>query len=130
MDDRIDPPSSLHRMTATTLGKKAERERLFLVRDGGQLAGCMFCRAETDHLYVGKVAVCPTLQGRGIGRALFANAFALASELGLNALELETRIELTENQRAFQRLGFEKIAESAHRGYARPTSIRMRAAVR
>ena len=41
-------------------------------------------------------------------------------------LELQTRIELTENHATFGALGFKKIAETAHPGYSRPTSITMR----
>jgi phosphinothricin acetyltransferase len=44
-------------------------------------------------------------------------------------LELETRIELTENHATFARMGFIKTAETAHPGYERPTSIKMRATV-
>ena len=44
-------------------------------------------------------------------------------------LELQTRIELTENQATFGRMGFVKTAETAHEGFDRPTSITMRAKV-
>ena len=40
-------------------------------------------------------------------------------------LLLETRIELTGNHAAFARMGFEKVGEKAHPGFARPTSITM-----
>ncbi|MFN7434077.1 MAG: N-acetyltransferase, partial [Betaproteobacteria bacterium] len=45
---------------------------------------------------------------------------------GRTALELQTRIELTENHATFAALGFAKVAETAHPGYARPTSITLR----
>jgi hypothetical protein len=44
-------------------------------------------------------------------------------------LELETRIELTENHAAFARMGFIKTAETSHEGFDRTTSIVMRAPV-
>ena len=50
--------------------------------------------------------------------------FARAS--GHVVLELETRVELTENHRTFESLGFNKVAEHAHEGYDHPTYIRMR----
>jgi ribosomal protein S18 acetylase RimI-like enzyme len=50
----------------------------------------------------------------------------LARETGRTAIELETRVELTENHRTFESLGFEKVSEHAHEGYDRPTYIRMR----
>jgi hypothetical protein len=45
-------------------------------------------------------------------------------------LELQTRVELIENHKTFAALGFEKVAEAAHPGYDRPTSIVMRKRVR
>jgi phosphinothricin acetyltransferase len=45
-------------------------------------------------------------------------------------LELQTRVELIENHNTFSALGFEKVAETAHPGYSRPTSITMQRAVR
>ena len=50
----------------------------------------------------------------------------LARERGLAAIELETRIELVENHATFRALGFRKVAEKSHPGYARSTSITMR----
>ena len=76
--------------------------------------------------YVGKLAVDPPAQGQGIGRALMARTEAEARALGLAALELQTRIELVENHRAFAAMGFVRIGETAHPGYDRPTSITMR----
>jgi len=89
----------------------------------------MFCRAQPDCIYVGKVAVAPELQGQGVGRKLFAKAFQLANEAGLSELELETRVELKENYIAFSKLGFKQIGTTSHLGYDRPTSIVMRAKV-
>lgn len=52
-----------------------------------------------------------------------------ARALGFPRLELETRIELTENHRAFEKMGFHKTGETAHDGYAHPTSITMQKAL-
>ncbi|SLN34598.1 hypothetical protein ROH8110_01726 [Roseovarius halotolerans] len=46
--------------------------------------------------------------------------------MGLSGLELETRIELTENHETFRRLGFVKSGEGAHKGFERSTYIIMR----
>jgi hypothetical protein len=50
----------------------------------------------------------------------------LARERGKDAIELQTRIELTTNHAAFARLGFRESGRTAHEGYDRPTSITMR----
>lgn len=126
MEGRIDPPSSLHRLDPPGLAAKAAAERCFLAFADGRLAGCVFCEARPDCLYVGKLAVEPAMQGQGIGRALMAEAEAEARRLGLPALELQTRVELVENHAAFARLGFARTGTSAHAGFDRPTSVTMR----
>ena len=129
MQGRIDPPSSLHRLDADGLAAKARAERCFLAFHGGRLAGCVFCEPRPGCLYVGKLAVDPELQGRGIGRALMGRAEAEARALGLPALELETRVELVENHVAFAAMGFVRTGATAHPGFARPTSVTMQKAL-
>ena len=126
MDGRIDPPSSMHRLTVEAVEQKAKKELCFLAHDGFEVVGCVFCDPRDEALYVGKLAVDPAHQGKGIGKALMARAEAEARLRGLGVLELETRIELSENHAAFTRMGFLKTGESAHAGYERPTSITMR----
>jgi GNAT superfamily N-acetyltransferase len=126
MAGRIDPPSSALRLTPEAVAAQVASGVVFVAEEAGQLVGSVFCEQKGDALYVGKLAVRPDRQGRGIGRALLQAAGDEARRRGLAALELQTRIELTENHAAFARLGFTKVAESAHPGYARATSITMR----
>ena len=49
-----------------------------------------------------------------------------ARELGLAAVELQTRVELVENHATFAALGFVETARTAHKGYDRPTTITFR----
>lgn len=130
MDEVIDPPSSAKLLTLGSLKAKAATENVYLATDGKMLSGCIFCAARTDALYIGKLAVAKELQGQTIGRALIRRAEKLARELGLSALELETRVELTGNHAAFAKLGFVETARTSHAGYDRHTSITMRKALR
>jgi GNAT superfamily N-acetyltransferase len=126
MDGVIDPPSSAHRLTLDNLSEKARAEIAFAALDGGELLGCLFCRPEPPAcLYVGKLCVSPQAQGKGIGKMLLQRSEALARELALPALRLETRIELIGNHARFAAWGFVKTAENAHAGYDRTTSIEM-----
>ncbi|MDQ0132324.1 ribosomal protein S18 acetylase RimI-like enzyme [Neorhizobium galegae] len=125
MDDVIDPPSSAHRLTLASLAQKAREEITFAAIEGGRLIGCIFCKPEQGFLYIGKLAIAPTSQGKGIGRRLLSLAEEIAREKGLPALRLETRIELTGNHATFARWGFAKTAENAHPGFTRTTSIEM-----
>jgi len=126
MDGRIDPPSSALSLTPQSLREKARNEIGYIALDGDKIVGCIFCRAEPDTLYIGKLAVLPDTQGKGIGRRLLAMAEMAAHNLGLTALRLETRIELTENHATFVSWGFVKTAENRHAGFAHTTSIEMR----
>ncbi|TPI14926.1 GNAT family N-acetyltransferase [Mesorhizobium sp. B4-1-3] len=126
MDGVIDPPSSAHLLTADTLAEKAKRETGFLAVENGRIVGCIFALERARDFYVGKLAVEPRLQGQGAGTRLMRAVEDLARARGKDAIELQTRIELTPNHAAFARLGFRETERTAHEGYDRPTSITMR----
>ncbi|NTJ66394.1 GNAT family N-acetyltransferase [Agrobacterium rhizogenes] len=129
MNERINPPSSALALTPETLKAKAIGEITYIALDGERLVGCIFCRPEAESLYVGKLAVLPAAQGKGIGKRLLVLAEARARDLGLKDLRLETRIELIDNHATFAAWGFRKTAENRHAGFDRTTSIEMRKAI-
>ena len=124
-EQRIDPPSSVYALDAESLAAKACREHVFLASVEGALAGCVFVQVREPALYVSKLAVWPHLQGRGVGRRLMQAVETFARASKRLVLELETRIDLVENHRTFESLGYERISEHAHEGYDRVTYIRM-----
>ena len=126
MEARIDPPSSMHRLTPESVAGHARDEEIWIVEDGqGGLAACVFFTRKPGRLYLGKMAVRQDCRGRGLSRRMVEKAAERAVALRLPLLELETRIELVENHRTFARMGFVKTGENAHAGYSRPTSITM-----
>lgn len=127
MAARIDPPSSMRRLTEADIAAKAASGEVWVV--GSPPVACMFLTIQPDSLYLGKLAVSANERGKGLARALIAVAEARATALGLAAVELETRVELVENQAAFRALGFTETGRSAHPGYAQPTSISFRKVV-
>ncbi|NDY92048.1 GNAT family N-acetyltransferase [Ideonella livida] len=127
MEGRIDPPSSLHRLDAAALADKARHETLLTATNAqGRLIGCAFADLRPEVVYVGKLAVDAAARGQGVARALCAAADTLARQHGRPHLELQTRVELVENQATFAALGFETVARTAHPGYDRITSLTMR----
>lgn len=126
MEGRIDPPSSLRDLTPEALARQAEVGEIWVI---GAPVACVFLTPKPPALYVGKLAVAADHRGRGLARALMEVAGARAHELGLAALELQTRVELVENQAAFRAMGFVEVGRTAHPGYDRPTSITYRRAV-
>ncbi|MEH6405006.1 MAG: GNAT family N-acetyltransferase [Sneathiella sp.] len=129
MEERVDPPSSLQTFDVEKLKEKAQRETLILAYDDEQLVGCVFANKLPRSLYIGKLAILPSNQGRGIGQRLVAACSLLAKQKGLKTLQLQTRIELVENQEYFGKLGFIKTAEGSHKGYNRVTEITMQCTV-
>lgn len=123
MDGRVDPPSSMHGLTEADLA--AAHEVLVIGPAGAPLA-CAVLTPKPDALYIGKVAVAGAARGQGLARRLFTEAEARAGLLGLAALELQSRVELTENHAVFAALGFSRTGETAHPGYDRPTSYTFR----
>lgn len=126
MDGVIDPPSSAYHLTAENLRSKAGDEKGFAAFMGDELAGCVFIKEQDEHFYLGKLAVASGFEGRGIGRKLMEEAERAAVARGKPVMELQTRIELTRNHAVFEKLGYRKVAETAHTGFTRTTSITMR----
>ena len=122
MEGRIDPPSSLHRLTPQGLAELARQGEVWVL--GDPAVACMVLTAQPGRLHLGKLAVEPALQGRGVGRLMVAWAEERARVLGLAVLELETRVELVENLAFYEKLGFVEVGRSAHPGFDRPTSVR------
>jgi ribosomal protein S18 acetylase RimI-like enzyme len=129
MEGRIDPPSSMLRLTPEAVRAQAEAGEVWVIGPREAPLACVFFTAKPEALYIGKLAVDPAARGQGYARMLVDLAEARARDLGLPALELQTRVELVENHATFRALGFEKTGETAHPGFDRPTSFRFRKVV-
>lgn len=127
MEPRINPPSSMHRLTEADIAAKAETGEVWVI--GTPPVACVFLTYQQESLYIGKLAVAADQRGKGLARALIDVAEVRARDLGLGWLELETRVELVENHAAFARMGFHEVGRKAHAGFDRPTSITFRKAV-
>ncbi len=72
-----------------------------------------------DGMLLDNVAVDPSRQGQGVGRALIALAEREARRRGHATLELYTHALMTENIELYRRLGYEETARRNERGYDR-----------
>lgn len=126
MDGRIGPPSSMHRLTVDAIARQAGEAEVWVLEELGAPVACVFLTPKPERLYIGKLAVDDAFRRQGLARQLIGHAEARARALGLGLLELESRVELTENHRAFIAMGFEKSGETAHPGYDRTTGYTFR----
>lgn len=126
-DGRIDPPSSMHRLTPEDIGHAARNGHLWVI--GSPPVACALLTPKAGVLYLSKLAVHPAHRGKGHARRLIDHAARQARSVGSKIVELQTRVELTGNHAAFEAMGFRKVAETAHPGYDRATSITMQKSV-
>jgi len=124
---RLDPEPSALRETPATIAAALALQRAAIARLGDQPAGCVLYRPEgSDGFYLGRLAVLPALQRRGIALALIAFVEAEARAARAVSISLNVRIALTGNQQLFATAGYREVARHAHPGYSAPTFIEMR----
>ncbi len=119
MEGRIDPPSSLHKLTAQDLAH--HQGEVWVI--GQPPRACVVLTPKAHALYLGRLSVDPPWQRKGYAHVLINHAESRARALGLPALELESRIELVENHAIFFALGFKQTGATTHAGFASPTSL-------
>jgi GNAT superfamily N-acetyltransferase len=119
MEGRIDPPSSLKRMTAQDLAQ--HKGEVWVL--GRPARACMVLTPKPDTLHLGRLSVDPPWQAKGYAHILINHAETRARALGLPALELQSRIELVENHAIFFALGFKQTRSTTHPGFEHPTSL-------
>lgn len=124
MEGRIDPPSSMLALSGADVTRQATEGEVWLIGRGPE--ACVFLTPKTGALYIGKLATAEAARRRGHARALMALAESRARALGLPMLELQSRVELVENHRAFKAMGFAVVGATRHPGYDRDTSLTFR----
>ncbi|MGH6881448.1 GNAT family N-acetyltransferase [Hypericibacter sp.] len=87
----------------------------------GLLVGSVLWHSEGDSFYLGRLAVRPGWQRRGIARALVGSAMAVAQAARVRRVTLNVRIRLPDNIAMFESLGFTRSEARAHPGFDHPT---------
>jgi ribosomal protein S18 acetylase RimI-like enzyme len=80
--------------------------RVLVAVDGTEVAGTVRYELKPDALYVGRLAVLPSYQGRGVGVALMTYVEGLAPTLGRTRIQLATRQSVPSNISFYKRLGY------------------------
>jgi GNAT superfamily N-acetyltransferase len=120
---KIDPPSSMHKLTISDVKAHAENEIVWVLQNTTTVQACLFGTREGDALYLSKLSVAKSARGKGAARQLIGHAAAYARDQNITKLTLISRIELTGNHSLFEHLGFTKSGFGSHPGYDRPTEI-------
>jgi ribosomal-protein-alanine N-acetyltransferase len=88
-----------------------------VAEEAGAVRGYLVARTAGDEAEVLDVAVDPAVRGRGIGRALLADALRGLGERGARRAYLEVRESNTVALRLYQSMGFRPVGR--RRGYYR-----------
>jgi predicted N-acetyltransferase YhbS len=124
---RLQPAPSALSETAETIAARLAKGRGFVAEAEGRIVGCVLTVANgTETLYVGRLAVHPAWQGRGLATNLMAAAEEMGRKDGFAVLSLGVRLALTGNRALFEKLGFRFASEERHPGFTEPTYIFMR----
>jgi predicted N-acetyltransferase YhbS len=117
---------ALSETTGTIAGRLREGHGL-VAEAGGRIVGCILIVPKSPaELYVGRLAVLPEWQGRGIASGLMGAAEDLARSQGFAFMSLGVRLALPASRGLFERLGFRFLREERHPGFSEPTYISMR----
>jgi ribosomal protein S18 acetylase RimI-like enzyme len=81
-------------------------DEVFVAAEGDRVLGAVSLKAAAGAMFIDLIAVDERAQGRGIGRALVAEAFRHAAAAGVAVVKVETEGENLEANRFYQRLGF------------------------
>ena len=114
--DRIGKPPAP--MTAD-YAELIDTSRVWVIEQGSDVVGVLVTQAQGDHLLLDSVAVAPTAQGGGHGRALLERADQDAREQGLPEVRLCTNEAMTENLEFYPRRGFHETGRGVQDGYHR-----------
>lgn len=92
---------------------------VWVLAEGGAIAGVLVLLPALDHLLLDNVAVDPMRQGAGLGRRLIAFAEDEARRRGYGEVQLYTHALMHENLAMYPRLGYEEFARFEQAGYPR-----------
>jgi GNAT superfamily N-acetyltransferase len=120
-----EPPSSALKETAGTVAAKFAAGSGIGAFASGALVAAVLWEIKAGALHVGRVSVVPAWRGRSLAGALIGACESEANRRGLARMTLRVRLELPENERLFERFGFERRELDAHEGFDKPTQAVM-----
>jgi ribosomal protein S18 acetylase RimI-like enzyme len=80
--------------------------RVTVAERGGEIVGLVVLGVDEEGFFVDNVAVDPSHQGIGVGRALLEHAESAARDAGFDSLYLYTHERMVENLALYSRIGY------------------------
>jgi ribosomal protein S18 acetylase RimI-like enzyme len=88
--------------------------RVIVAERGGEIVGLVVLGAGDEGFFVDNVAVDPSHQGIGVGRALLEHAEVAAREAGFDSIYLYTHERMVENLALYSRIGYVEFDRRPH----------------
>jgi ribosomal protein S18 acetylase RimI-like enzyme len=98
-------------------------QRVTVVERGDEIVGLIVLGIGDEGFFIDNVAVDPSHQGSGIGRALLEHAESEARSAGFDSIYLYTHERMSENQALYSRIGY---VEYDRRPHGEATIVYMR----
>jgi GNAT superfamily N-acetyltransferase len=96
-----------------------ERRQVSVADLGGEIVGVVVLAVAEEGFLLDNIAVRPSSQGKGIGKALLKFAESEARRLGHTSIYLYTNEKMTENQSLYAKIGYVEYARRSENGYHR-----------
>jgi ribosomal protein S18 acetylase RimI-like enzyme len=87
-------------------GELVRTGRVIVAERDGEIAGLMALKVDEEGMAIDNLAVDPSRQGTGVGRALLEHAESAAREDGFDSIYLFTHVGMTENLSLYSRIGY------------------------
>jgi ribosomal protein S18 acetylase RimI-like enzyme len=92
------------------------RHRVIVADRGAELVGMVVLGVNDEGFFVDNIAVHPSHQGTGVGKALLEHAESAAREAGFDSIYLYTHERMAENLALYARIGYVEYDRRLHAG--------------
>jgi ribosomal protein S18 acetylase RimI-like enzyme len=97
-------------------GEVIRKYEVTVAERSGEVVGLIVLGVDAEGFFVDNVAVDPSHQGGGVGRALLEHAENAARGAGFDSIYLYTHEKMTENLALYERIGYVEYDQRLHAG--------------
>jgi ribosomal protein S18 acetylase RimI-like enzyme len=97
------------------ISEEIEQSQVWVATESGEVIAGLFFSAHEGVLRLANIAVHPEHGGKGLGRALMERAESEAKRQGVSEMRLSTHVDMPENVRLYQYLGWQVYERNGNR---------------